>query len=90
MVKDYQPPCTIRPAILNPAAEISETVGRLSAMTDIAKVLRLRRINRIRAIRGSPAIEGNTLSEEQISAILDGRRVMAPPRQRRGYRAVPG
>ena len=50
-------------------------------LTDQAKALRLRRINRIRTIRGSLAIEGNTLSEEQITAILEGRRVIAPPRE---------
>lgn len=42
--------------------------------------LRLRRINRIRTIRGSLAIEGNTLTEAQITAILEGRQVIAPPR----------
>ena len=43
--------------------------------------LRLRRINRIRTNQGSLAIEGNTLSEEQITAILDGKRVIAPLRE---------
>lgn len=37
-------------------------------------------MNRIRTIQGSLAIEGNTLSQEQITAILDGKRVMAPPK----------
>ncbi|MDP3695700.1 MAG: hypothetical protein Q8R42_06270 [Desulfocapsaceae bacterium] len=60
---------------------ISETVGRLSVLTDTVKYLWLRRINRIRTIQGSLAIEGNTLSEEQITAILDGKRVIAPPRE---------
>lgn len=59
---------------------ISEAVGRLSVEVDQAQSLRLRRINRIRTIHGSLAIEGNTLSEEQITAILDGKRVLAPPR----------
>lgn len=79
--KRYQPPYTITPAILNLVAQISEAVGRLTILTDNAKALRLRRINRIRTIRGSLAIEGNTLSEEQITAIIDGRRVIAPPRE---------
>ena len=78
---NYQPPCTITSGILNRVAEICEAIGRLSAQTDAAKSLRLRRINRIRTIRGSLAIEGNTLSEEQITAILDGKRVTAPPRE---------
>ena len=61
---NYQPPYTITPAILNLVAQISEAVGRLTVLTDQAKALRLRRINRIRTIRGSLAIEGNTLSED--------------------------
>lgn len=43
--------------------------------------LRLRRINRIRTIQGSLAIEGNTLTESQITAIVQGKRVLAPPRE---------
>ena len=39
--------------------------------------LRLRKINRVKTIRGSTAIEGNTLSEEQITAVLEGKRVVA-------------
>ena len=77
----YQPPYTITSDILNRVAEISEAVGKLSVLTDDAKALRLRRANRIRTIHGSLAIEGNTLSEEQITAILEGRRVIAPPRE---------
>ncbi len=38
-------------------------------------------INRIRTIHGSLAIEGNTLSEAQITAIMEGKRVIAPPRE---------
>ena len=77
----YHPPFTITPTILNLVAQISEVVGQLTVLTDQAKALRLRRINRIRSIRGSLAIEGNTLSEAQITAILDGKRVIAPPRE---------
>ncbi|ABK19532.1 Fic family protein [Syntrophobacter fumaroxidans] len=77
----YQPPYTITPEILNRVALISEVIGRLTVLTDQARALRLRRINRIRTIHGSLAIEGNTLSESQITAILDGKRVIAPPRE---------
>lgn len=78
----YHPPCAITPAVLNLVAEISELVGTLSACdVNDKQSLRLRRINRIRSIRGSLAIEGNTLSEQQITAILEGKRVLAPPRE---------
>ena len=78
----YQPPYTITPEILNRVAAIGEAIGRLTVLTDQAKALRLRRINRIRTIHGSLAIEGNTLSEAQITAILEGKRVIAPPADR--------
>jgi Fic family protein len=77
----YQPPYTITPEILNRVAAISEAIGRLTVLTDQSRALRLRRINRIRTIHGSLAIEGNTLSEAQITAILEGKRVIAPPRE---------
>ncbi len=77
----YQPPYTITPEIVNLVAAISEFIGRLTVLIDQARALRLRRINRIRTIHGSLAIEGNTLSEAQITAILEGKRVIAPPRE---------
>ncbi len=77
----YQPPYTITPEILNRVAAISEAVERLTVLTDQARALRLRRINRIRTIHGSLAIEGNSLSEAQITAILEGKHVIAPPRE---------
>lgn len=79
MAKVYQPPYTITPTIIRLISSISEQLGRLSALED-EKNLRLRRINRIRTIQGSLAIEGNNLSEAQITAILDGKRVIAPPK----------
>ncbi|HID36979.1 MAG TPA: cell filamentation protein Fic, partial [Ghiorsea sp.] len=75
----YQPPFTITPAIIDLIAQISEGLGRLSVQP--AYDLRLRRVNRIRTIQGSLAIEGNTLNEQQITAILDGKAVVAPPRE---------
>jgi Fic family protein len=77
----YQPTYSITPRILHLIAEINETLGRLSALQEQASNLRLRRINRIRTIQGSLAIEGNTLTESQITAILDGKPVIAPPRE---------
>jgi Fic family protein len=77
----YNPPFNVTPQILRLTADISEQVGRLSAMPNAAIDLRLRRLNHIRTIQGSLAIEGNTLSTEQITAILDGKRVTASQRE---------
>jgi Fic family protein len=81
MSKTYKPPYSITSSIVSLVAQVSEAVGRLSALEAESKTLRLRRINRIRTIQGSLAIEGNTLSQEQITAILEGKRVIAPPRE---------
>lgn len=56
-------------------------IGRLSAIEDGSIPLRLHRINRIRSIRGTLGIEGNTLTEEQITAVLDEKYVIGPPRE---------
>lgn len=76
----YSPPYSITPTVLKQVATISERIGRLTAQLEQAQALRLRRENRIRTIQGSLAIEGNTLSEAQITAILEGKRVIAPPK----------
>ena len=77
----YQPPYTITSKIVNLVAEISESIGHISAITDHDKILQLRRINRIKTIQGSLAIEGNSLQENQITAILHGKHVLAPTRE---------
>ena len=74
-----QPPYSITSRILARAEEIGEAIGRAEAAA-VSQDLRLRRINRIRSIRGSLAIEGNRLSEDQISTILDGKPVVGPLR----------
>lgn len=77
----YQPPYTVTSTMLHLVSEISEMLGRLSVLNEQESSIRLRRINRIRTIQGSLAIEGNMLSEEQITAILNGKEVIAPPRE---------
>lgn len=79
-VSRYQPPYTLTGAIVSLVADIGELLGRFEALQERSP-LRLRRVNRIRTIAGSLAIEGNTLSEAQITAILDGKAVIAPPRE---------
>jgi len=81
MSPQYKPPYSITSAVVKLIAEISEALGRMTVLADQCRALRLRRINRIRTIHGSLAIEGNTLSEAQVTAILDGKKVIAPPRE---------
>lgn len=77
----YQPPFTLDGEIVSLVANIAEHMGRLSAQPEFATDLRLRRINRIRTVAASLAIEGNTLTVEQITAMLEGKTVLAPPRE---------
>jgi Fic family protein len=77
----YQPPFNLTTAIVNRVAEISERCGALRYQLSAEQLLRLRRINQIRTVTGSLAIEGNTLTELQITALLNGKRVLAPPRE---------
>lgn len=93
----YQPPLTLTPAMLALVAEIGEQVGRLSARHDAALTPQLRRGNRIRTIQASLAIENNTLSVEQVTAVLEGKRVLGLPREIQevrnafaAYEALPG
>lgn len=77
----YEPPFSISANMLNLIASISEQLGRLSALTEQAQALRVRRANQIRTIQGSLAIEGNTLTVEQITAVLEGKPVIAPQKE---------
>lgn len=79
--RNYQPPFTLTSEIVSLVADIAEQIGRLSADAGFERDLRLRSINRIRTVTGSLAIEGNTLTEDQITAILEGKTVLAPPRE---------
>ena len=76
----YAPPLTLNPALLNRVAAIAEALGRWSARQDAWPSPRLRRENRIQTIQASLAIEQNSLSLEQVSALFDGQRVIGPAR----------
>lgn len=75
-----QPPLTLTPRILALVAEIGELVGTWRAAGGRISP-RLRRENRIRSIHGSLAIEANTLGIDQVTAILEGKRVLGSPRE---------
>lgn len=81
MVEDYRPPYTLTPVILRLVEEIGEWLGRTSAMTHETLAPRLRRENRIRTVQASLAIEHNTLTVEQVTAVLEGKRVLGLPRE---------
>lgn len=77
----YKPPYAITLTILNLVAEIGELIGRYTILAEQNLTPRLRRENRIRTIQASLAIENNTLTLEQVTAVIDGKRVLGLPRE---------
>lgn len=75
-----QPPFEINERIMADVIEIAELVGRVSITDKISMNPTLRRTNRIQTIYSSLAIEQNTLDIEQVTAVLSGKRVIAPPK----------
>ena len=79
-MRNKKPPFEITNQIIDYVAEIAELVGRLTVFSPLSTSPTLRRANRIRTIHGSLAIEQNTLTLEQVTAVLNGKQVLAPPR----------
>lgn len=76
----YEPPFERTPEIDALCMEIAELVGMLHPSSSLGTSPTLHRELRIRTIRSSLMIEGNTLSEEAVTAIMDGKRVLGPAR----------
>ena len=74
-----KPPFTITNTMLNKVVEISNLLGRIELTAD--KYLRLRKENRIKSIHSSLAIEQNSLTVEQVTAIINGKRVLGHPKE---------
>ena len=74
----YKPPFTVSAKAINLIAKISSQLERYAIRMEQEDTLRLRRANRIKTIHSSLAIEGNTLSEGEVQAVLEGKKVIAP------------
>lgn len=77
----YTPPFTVSSKAINLIAEISAQIERYSIRMEQSDSLRLRKVNRVKTVHSSLAIEGNSLSEGDVTAILEGKTVIAPQRQ---------
>lgn len=73
-----RPPYEISSGILRLISEISEKIGEVKSGFLDKPSPELRKRNKIKTIRNSLAIEGNTLSEEQITALIDNKLVLGP------------
>lgn len=73
-----KPPYEITAAILKFITSISLKIGEVNAKYLIKTNPTLRKQNQIKTIHSSLSIEGNTLTEEQITAIIENKRVVGP------------
>ncbi|WLE98308.1 MAG: Fic family protein [Candidatus Electrothrix communis] len=80
-MSSYTPPFTLTTRILDSVERIGEALGRLHMSKEQQVAPHLRRNNRIRTIQASLAIEGNTLSIDQVTAVLAGKRVLGTPHE---------
>lgn len=77
----YTPPFTITSKIIDLISRISERIGEINSLESSPRNVQLRKENRIKTIHSSLAIENNSLSLEQITAIIEGKRVLGAPNE---------
>lgn len=80
-MSEYKPPFHMTDRITNLVAEISEQIGQIRVLSHGNLNPHLRKENRIRTIHSSLAIEHNSLSLEQVTAIVDGRHILGNPNE---------
>jgi len=73
-----KPPYEITSEILKLTSSISEKIGEIRSAKLIKPPTELRKRNRIKSIQSSLEIEGNTLTIEQITDLINNKRVLAP------------
>lgn len=78
MIVSMKPPYDITPKILKLISSISEKIGEVNANYLTKQSPQLRKQNRIKTIYSSLKIEGNTLTEEQITALIENKKVIGP------------
>jgi len=78
MIVSVKPPYDITPKILKLITSISEKIGVVNANYLNKQSPQLRKQNRIKTIHSSLQIEGNTLTEEQITALIENKKVVGP------------
>lgn len=84
MSKNYVPPFTMTEEIMNLVIETGVLVGQITAHDHLSTNPKLRRENRIKTIYSSLAIEQNTLTIDQVTDVIEGKRILAPPVEIRG------
>jgi len=77
----YQPPFQLTHTMTRQVAYIGELIGAWKASNQNRLLPELRRGNRIKTIQASLAVEQNTLSVEQVTAVIEGKTVLGQARE---------
>lgn len=72
----YRPPFSITPGIIDLISDIAGLLGEIKHLNESLLAVRLRKVSKIKTITGTLQIEGNTLDEQQVTALLEGRHVL--------------
>lgn len=80
-MKMYSPPFSITNEMVSLVSEISDKLGRSSNYKEFESKPHLRRNNRIKSIHSSLAIEANSLSMDEVRAVVNGKPVIGPQKE---------
>ena len=80
-MKNYTPPFTITGKTLTLTARIAEKTGRVSVGRSFETKPYLRKNNRIRSVHSSLAIEANSLSQNEVRDVINGKTVIGPEKE---------
>ncbi|MGN0595604.1 MAG: Fic family protein [Hominimerdicola sp.] len=79
-MSEYKPPFSVTNKIIELVSQISELIGQINSTAGLVRNPVLRRKNRILTIHSSLGIEQNTLTLDQVTAVINGKTVLAPPK----------
>ncbi len=77
----YKPPFDITAEILGIFGQIQQILGQVKERNGLNVAPVLRKTNRVKTIRSTCAIEGNSLGEDVVTALIDKKRVLGPARE---------
>ena len=79
--EQYSPPFSMTDEVIEKISQISELVGHITAWQNMNANPKLRRESRIKTIHSTLAIENNSLSLDQVTAIINGKRILGEPQE---------
>lgn len=72
----YKPPFQLTDSMFSLSSEIMENLGKLNFVHNLDKLPRLRKVSKLKSVQSSLAIESNALSLDQVTSVINGKRVL--------------